>query len=47
MIETTVCTFDVNVAYDDWVRKMNKDDPPARSAKGKRLFSEVSAKKIK
>ena len=34
MIETTVCTFDVNVPYDEWVNKFDNDEAPARSAKG-------------
>ena len=34
MIETTLCTFDVNASYDEWVRKFDNDDAPARSAKG-------------
>ena len=35
MLETTVCTFDVNVPYDEWVKKFdNNEAPPARSAKG-------------
>ena len=34
MLETTVFTFDVNVAYDEWVKKFDNDEAPARSAKG-------------
>ena len=34
MLETTVCTFDVNVPYDEWVKKLDNDEAPARSAKG-------------
>ena len=34
MLETTVCTFDVNVPYDEQVRKFDKDEAQARSAKG-------------
>ena len=33
MLETTVCTFDVNVPYDEWVKKFDNDEAPARSAK--------------
>ena len=41
MLETTVCTFDVNVPYDEWVKKFDNDESPARSAKGIKVFSEV------
>ena len=34
MLETTVCMFEVNVTYDEWVRKFDNDEAPARSAKG-------------
>ena len=34
MLETTVCTFDVNVPYDEYVRKFDNDETQARSAKG-------------
>ena len=46
MLETTVCTFDVNVPYDEWVKKFDNDEAPARSAKGIEAFSDVSTKKI-
>ena len=26
MLETTVCTFDVNVPYDEWVKKFDNDE---------------------
>ena len=43
MLETTVCTFDVNVPYDEWVKKFDNDEAPARSAKGiKVIFRSVS-----
>ena len=43
MLETTVCTFDVNVPYDEWVKKFDNDKAPARSAKGiKVIFRGVS-----
>ena len=43
MLETTVCTFDVNVPYDEWVIKFDNDEAPARSAKGiKVIFRGVS-----
>ena len=46
MLETTVCTFDVNVpydAYDEWVKNFDIDEAPARSAKGiKVIFRGVS-----
>ena len=43
MLETTVCTFDVNVTYDEWVKKFDNDEAPARSAKGiKVIFRGVS-----
>ena len=43
MLETTVCTFDVNVPYDEWVKKFDNDDAPARSAKAiKVIFRGVS-----
>ena len=46
MIETTVCTFDLNVSFDEWVRKINIDEAPARSAKGiKVIFRGVSKEK--
>ena len=42
-LETTVCTFDVNIPYDEWVRKFNNDVAQARSAKGiKVIFRGVS-----
>ena len=34
MLETTVCTFDVNLLYDKLVRKFDNDEASARSAKG-------------
>ena len=34
MLETTVCIFNVNVPYDEWVEKFDNDEAPARSAKG-------------
>ena len=37
MLETTVCTFDVNVPYDEWVKKFDIDEAPARSAKEKKV----------
>ena len=43
MLETTVCTFDVNVPYEEWVKKFDNDEAPARSAKGiKVIFRGVS-----
>ncbi len=39
MLETTVCKFDVNVPYDEWVKKFDIDEAPARSAKGIKLIS--------
>ena len=43
MLETTVCTFDLNVPYDVWVRKFDSDEAPARSAKAiKVIFRGVS-----
>ena len=43
MLETTVCTFDVNVPYDEWVKKFDIDEARARSAKGiKVIFRGVS-----
>ena len=43
MLETTLCTFDVNVPYDDWVKKLDNREAPARSAKGiKVIFRGVS-----
>ena len=43
MLETTVCTFDVNVPYGEWVKKFDNDESPARSAKGiKVIFRGVS-----
>ena len=48
MIETSVCTFDVNVPYDEWVKKFDNDEAPARSAKGiKVIFRGVSKKNPK
>ena len=38
MLETTVCTFDVNVPYDEWLKKFDNDEAPARSAKGKKVI---------
>ena len=46
MLETTVCTFDVNVPYDEWVKKFDNDEASARSAKGIKVMSEVSTKSI-
>ena len=34
MLETTACTFDVHVPYDEWVKRFDNDEAPARSAKG-------------
>ena len=46
MLETTVCTFDVNVPYDEWVKKFDNDESPAWSAKGiKVIFRGVSKEK--
>ena len=43
MLETTVCTFDVNIPYDDWVKKFDNEEAPAISAKGiKVIFRGVS-----
>ena len=44
MLETTtVSTFDVNVPYDEWVKKFDNDEAPARSAKAiKVIFRGVS-----
>ena len=43
MLETTVCTFDVNVPYDEWVKKFDNDEAPARSEKRiKVIFKGVS-----
>ena len=33
MLETTIHTFDVNVPYDEWVKKIDNNEAPARSAK--------------
>ena len=38
MLETTVCTFDVNVPYDGWVKKFDNDEAQARSAKGRKVI---------
>ena len=46
MLETTVCTFDVNVPYDEWVKKFDIDESPARPAKGIKVILEVQAKSI-
>ncbi|WP_269605786.1 DUF3764 family protein [Prochlorococcus marinus] len=43
MLETTVCTIDVNVPYDEWMRRFDNEEAPARSAKGiKVIFRGVS-----
>ena len=43
MLETTVCTFDLNVPYDEWVKIFDNDEAPARPAKGiKVIFRGVS-----
>ena len=43
MLETTECTFDVNIPYEVWVKKFDKDEAPARSAKGiKVIFRGIS-----
>jgi len=43
MLEKTVCTFDVNVPYNELVKKFDNDEAPARSAKGiKVIFRGVS-----
>jgi len=39
MLKTTVCTFDVKVPYDEWVKKFDNDEDPARSAKGIKVIS--------
>ena len=30
MFETTVCTFHLNIPFDEWVNKFDKDEVPAR-----------------
>ena len=43
MIETTVCTFHLNIPFDEWVNKFDKDEAPAREEKNIRvLFRGVS-----
>ena len=43
MIETTVCTFHLNIPFDEWVIKFDKDEAPAREEKNiKVLFRGVS-----
>ena len=43
MLETTVCTFDLNVTYDEWLKKFDNNKAPVRSAKGiKVIFRGVS-----
>ncbi|KGG21243.1 DUF3764 family protein [Prochlorococcus marinus] len=44
MVETTVCTFDVNVPYDEWVKKFDNAEAPARSAKGIKLIIRGASK---
>ena len=48
MLEITVCTFDVKVPYDEWVKKIDNDEAPDRSAIGiKVIFRGVSKDKPK
>ena len=43
MLESTVCPFDLNIPYDEWVRKFDNHEAPARTAKGiKEIFRGVS-----
>ena len=43
MFETTLRNFDVNVPYDEWMKKIDIDSAPTGSAKGiKVLFRGVS-----
>ena len=46
MLETTVCTFDVNVPYDECVKKFDNDEAPARSAKGIKVIFRGDGNKI-
>ncbi len=47
MLERTVCTFDVNVTYDECEKKFDNDEAPARSANGIKVISEVSENTIR
>ena len=43
MLETTLCTFDVNVPYVERVINFDNDEAPARSANGiKVIFRDLS-----
>ena len=33
MNETTVCTLHINIPFDEWVNKFDKDEAPARAEK--------------
>ena len=43
MLETTVCTFHLNIPFDEWVNKFDEDEALAREVKNiKVLFRGVS-----
>ena len=43
MIETTLCTFHLNIPFDEWANKFDIDEAPAREEKNiKVLFRGVS-----
>ena len=43
MIETTLCAFHLNIPFDEWINKFDKDEAPAREVKNiKVLFRGIS-----
>ena len=43
VIETTICTFHLNIPFDEWINKFDKDEAPAREVKNiKVLFRGIS-----
>ena len=43
LIETTLCAFHLNIPFDEWINKFDKDEAPAREVKNiKVLFRGIS-----
>ena len=38
MTETTFCTLHINIPFDVWVNKFDKDEAPARAEKNIKVF---------
>ena len=46
MTETTVCTLHINILFDEWVKKFDKDEAPARAEKNIKFYIEELVKVI-